>query len=78
MFLLLVIFCLIFFYIELPLAYKEGNWKEFILSSVILIIAISYGLDHLLDLQLMPDPSAGLSRLSPFAEAFNRFFSAKI
>lgn len=74
----LIIFCLLFFIIELPGALREGSWKEFILSSVILTIAVSYGLNYLLDLHLMPDPSAGLSKLSPLAEAFTHFFSARI
>lgn len=74
MILVLTIFSILFISVELPAVMREGGWKDFVFSSLILMTAVFYGLDYLLDWQLMPDPWGILKRLSPFADTFFSFF----
>jgi hypothetical protein len=54
---------------------QNRAWKELIVSTGILILALVYGADYVLQSYILPNPNIFITILKPFSHAFESFFN---
>lgn len=70
----LLLFPILFALLEARPLYKQRAYKQLAVSSLILILALSYGIDFMLGAQLLPNPNLLIILFKPLSDAFNTFF----
>ena len=70
----LLIFSLLFIWLEMKPMIKNRTWKELIISTGILILALVYGADYAWQSYALPNPNILITMLKPFSQAFETFF----
>jgi len=54
--------------------FKTRAYKDLAVTSLILILALSYGIDYMMGMQILPNPNRLIILLKPLSEALNSFF----
>lgn len=68
------VFIAIFIPLEGKSLIKNRQWKELAVTTGILLIAVSYGVDFALDWNMLPNPNILITIFKPLSEAFESFF----
>lgn len=70
----IILFLFLFFLWEWKPLVKQGHWRDLAVAFLFLIIAITYGLDYVMDLKILPNPDLLFNLVKPVSEAFEKFF----
>lgn len=70
----LLLFTALFVLLEARPLYKKQAYKQLAVASLILILALSYGIDYMLGMQLLPNPNRLIILFKPLSDSFNMFF----
>jgi len=72
---LMIIFILLFGIIEGPGLVKRKEEKEIAVVAFLFLVSLTYGMDFVLQLHLMPNPKSLIYNLLPVAEQISAFFN---
>lgn len=70
----LLIFLILFILLEGRRLVSKKEWKQVIVSSLILALALLYGTDYALGAKILPNPNWSLKILKPASHAIDKFF----
>lgn len=73
----LLIFTCLFIWFEARFLFKRRAFKELIVTCLLLLLALSYGMDYAMEWQLLPNPNLSLTILKPVSESMEKFFQVK-
>ncbi|HRW13336.1 MAG TPA: hypothetical protein P5549_09445 [Syntrophomonas sp.] len=70
----LLLFSMLYVLLEARPLFKTRAYKDLAVTSLILILALSYGIDYMMGTQLLPNPNRLIILFKPLSEALNSFF----
>ncbi len=70
----LILFVGLFIMLEAKPLFQRRAYKELIVASLLLTLALLYGIDYSLDWQILPNPNILLTILKPLSESADKFF----
>ena len=71
---ILILLSLLFLLLEWRPLMRQGHWKDLSVALFFLLLALSYGLDYAMELDMLPNPNLLLKLIKPASEAFDKFF----
>jgi len=71
----LVFFLTVFLITEVKPLAKQGQYKELVIASLLLLIALSYGTDYAMNWHLLPNPNKLITAFRPVSQAFDAVFN---
>lgn len=69
---IMLIFIGLFIVLEVSSLLKQKMFKELILASLLLLLALAYGTDLAMDWMKLPNPRAMITIVKPISQAFER------
>ena len=70
----LILFIGLFILLEVKSLFQRRAYKELMVASLLLTLALFYGMDYALDWQVLPNPNHLLTLLKPVSESVDKFF----
>lgn len=70
----LLLFITLFVLREVRPLCKARAYKELAVTSMIMMLALAYGIDYIMGLQLLPNPNFLLTLFKPLSQSFEKFF----
>lgn len=70
----LILFVGLFIVLEAKPLLQRRAYKELIVASLLLTLALFYGMDYALGWQILPNPNILLTILKPVSESVDKFF----
>lgn len=74
----LILFVGLFILLEAKSLMRTRAYKELLVASSLLTLALIYGIDYALDWQLLPNPNILLTILKPVSESLEKFFQVTV
>lgn len=70
----LILFTILFILLEAKSLFQRRAFKKLIVASLLLTLALFYGMDYALGWQILPNPNMLLTILKPVSESVDKFF----
>lgn len=70
----LLLFVGLFILLEAKSLMRRRAYKELLVASLLLTLALFYGVDYALDWQFLPNPNILLTIFKPVSESVDKFF----
>lgn len=70
----LLLFVGLFILLEAKSLFQRQAYKELLVASLLLTLALFYGVDYALDWQFLPNPNILLTIFKPVSESVDKFF----
>lgn len=70
----LLLFVGLFILLEAKSLMRRRVYKELLVASLLLTLALLYGVDYALDWQVLPNPNILLTIFKPVSESVDKFF----
>jgi hypothetical protein len=70
----LLLFVGLFILLEAKSLMRRRAYKELLVASLLLTLALLYGVDYALDWQVLPNPNILLTIFKPVSESVDKFF----
>ncbi|HZK87264.1 MAG TPA: hypothetical protein VFC40_04805 [Syntrophomonas sp.] len=70
----LLLFVGLFILLEAKSLMRRRAYKELLVASLLLTLALLYGVDYALDWQVLPNPNILLTIFKPLSESVDKFF----
>lgn len=70
----LILFTILFILLEAKSLFQRRAFKKLIITSLLLTLALFYGMDYALGWQILPNPNMLLTILKPVSESVDKFF----
>jgi uncharacterized membrane protein YczE len=70
----MLVFIIVILVLEGKGIIARREWKEIVTVTVLVFLALAYGIDYSLELSLLPDPKTLIYKVFPLGEQFESFF----
>lgn len=67
----------LFFLLEARSLVKRREFKELIVACLLLLLALTYGMDYMLNWNFLPNPNILLTLLKPVSESMDKLLQVK-
>lgn len=73
----LIIFTVLFIFLAIKPSLKQKAYYEILVATWFFLVGLSYGIDYVIDANLLPNPNKFLIMFKPVYQAFSGFFELK-